>query len=134
MYINLTFPKANPTDLKELIKINSKPSGKLEVGKRIRFSIKKDELDGLIKELNEGSIMLSRLCASGTAMYEESTQTASRTSTKLSLLLNRVRKNILSLHSALYQGWKSGCHPRHNIYLATAPVRTLWRSEQILRR
>ena len=51
----------NPVDLKELVKINSKPGGRFEIGKRIKFSIKKDELNGLIKELDKASVMLTQL-------------------------------------------------------------------------
>ena len=127
--LELRFPQLNPADLEEILKVNKTRVGKLEIGKRIKFSIKKDELDGLIKELDESGIMLSRLRTSRTAIYDQSTQTASRTSTKLCLFLNRIREHILSLHSALHQGWMSGCHPQHRVCLYldgnSAPLRKM---------
>ena len=59
--------------------------------------------------------MLSRLCASSSAIHDKSIQAMSRTTTKFCLFLNRVRQHVVSLHAALSQGWKSGCHPQHKI-------------------
>ena len=119
--------QTNLVDLRDLVRLNSELSGKFVLGKRIKFNIKKDELDRLIKELNESGAMLTRLRASSKNIHDEITQTKSKRSIRFSLFLSQIRKHTLSLHMALSQGWKSGCHPQHNICLyldgRTAPLR-----------
>lgn len=111
--------EADPGSLLASIKAHTSHDGKLDLRRRIKFSIQKDELDQRISELDNSTKMLSRLRLSGALMHEENVQSSSRTITKLAAFLHKIQGHAASLHSAISSSWALGCHPEHrtNLYL-----------------
>lgn len=103
--------------LEELIKANSKPNGNFDLRGKIKFSMKKEELEQKIAELDKSTIMLERLRLSGSLMHDENINSSSRTITKLAGFLHSIRKHANSLYSAISSGWAAGCHAEHRIRL-----------------
>ena len=98
-----------------------------QTGRRIKFALKKDELDQKIDNLNKSTKMLSRLRISGDFMHDEDIPVSpSRTTAKLTTFLSKVQKYSSCLYSAISAGWAIGCHSSHrtNLYLAdcSAPM------------
>lgn len=100
-------------DLKELLEANKSKEGKYEFKKRIKFSLKKDELDRRITEIIESTNSLKRLRETSASLYDSSIQSSSPTIAKFAFFLQRIQRHANSLYIALAQKLASGCHQEH---------------------
>ncbi|KAL8801036.1 MAG: hypothetical protein Q9182_004728 [Xanthomendoza sp. 2 TL-2023] len=107
--------------LDNLIDIYSASSGTAhwrETSQKFKFALKKDELDQKISELNDSTLMLSRLRVAGSLIQEDTPQaTHSRSIEKLSNFLGKIQKHTQSLYFAIADGCSSSCHPLHRFKL-----------------
>lgn len=104
-----------------------------EFAKRIKFSLKKDDLENRIKDLNYATVILRDVrntCISRTELTLEST---SPTITKFTAALNIVRDNAHRLYSAIACAY-AGCHPEHATRLFLQSRSTLMRKSRSLRK
>ena len=100
-------------DLKELLRANESKEGKYEFRKRIKFSLKKDELDRRITEIIESTNSLKRLRETSASLHDNGIQSSSRTIAKFAYFLQRIQGHANSLYVALAQKLASGCHHQH---------------------
>ncbi|KAK2743240.1 hypothetical protein FQN57_004929 [Myotisia sp. PD_48] len=103
--------------LSALIEVHPLKNGRYELAKKIKFSSKKEELEGQIKELNDCTERLRRVRDSSTQRTEVILRSESRAITKYISALNAVRKYAHKLHSALSAGYIPGCHLEHETRL-----------------
>ena len=99
-------------DLKELLRANERKEGKYEFKKRIKFSLKKDELDRRIAEIIEATSSLKRLRKTSASLYDNG-MSSSRTIARFAFFLQRVHQHTNSLYVAIVRKLASGCHHEH---------------------
>ena len=100
-------------DLKEVLRANEAKEGKYEFKKRIKFSLKKDELERRISELIEATNTLRRLREISTQLHDTSIPSSSRSIAKFATFLQRIQSHANSLYGAIAQRLASGCHHEH---------------------
>ena len=100
-------------DLKELLRANESKGGRYQFRKRIKFSLRKDELERRIIELTESTNSLRRLRETSASLYDNATQSSSRTITKLAGSLQGIQRHAESLYGAIAQKLSCGCHHEH---------------------
>ena len=91
---------------------NERKEEKYEFKKRIKFSLKKDELDRRITEIVESTNSLKRLRETSASLHDNSIS-SSRTIAKFALFLQRIHRYANSLYGAIAQKLASGCHHEH---------------------
>ena len=114
-------------DLKEVLKANECKDGKYQFRKRIKFSLKKDDLERRIRALIESTDSLRRLREISASLYDNSSQSSSRTFTKIAISLQGIQRHAESLYGAIAQKLACGCHHEHgtNFYLeGQSPILT----------
>lgn len=104
-------------DLKEVLRANESKDGKYEFKKRIKFSLKKDELQKRISELIEATNNLRRLREISASLHDNSIQSSSRTIAKFAIFLQRIQRHANSLYRAIAPMLASGCHYEHGTKL-----------------
>ncbi|KAI4142923.1 MAG: hypothetical protein LQ341_003066 [Variospora aurantia] len=130
-------PKSPRNYLAGLIETHSTPNGKFgwrETGQKIKFALKKDELDRMISELDASTSMLSKVHVAGAGMQDDDPQgTSSRTIEKLSTFLNRIQRYSSPLYSAIAGGCSFTCHDLHRfkLYLEDRSAPLLRKKTQI---
>lgn len=92
------------------------PEGR-EVWKRLKFSLRREDLERKIAELDSCTRMLERLRVIGISIYEQTAITTSKKSAKLVRILNNVRKRALLLYNAVSPKWALTCHKNHSTTL-----------------
>ena len=95
------------------MRANESKGGRYEFRKRIRFSIRKDELERRISELIRSTDSLRRLRETSASLYDSSTHSSSRTITKFAVFLQGIQKHAQSLYGAIAQRLAWGCHHEH---------------------
>ncbi|KAL4986565.1 hypothetical protein BDW68DRAFT_178687 [Aspergillus falconensis] len=89
-----------------------------QLPKKIRFPIKRDELDRQIQDLDNATMMLRRISDNMTALrVQVSLQTRSRQISRLTSALSTVRNYARRLYSAVASAYPSHCHPHHEARL-----------------
>jgi hypothetical protein len=104
-------------NLSEIVRNTPRNNGKFEFRKRIRFSLKKEDLDRRIKELDNSTERLRRVRDTSVLRQEVTFQSTSRTTAKFTTALHSVRGHATCLYSAISLGYVAGCHPEHEIRL-----------------
>lgn len=101
------------------MKANESRGGRYEFKRRIKFSLRKDELEQRITELIKSTDSLRRLRETSASLYDNSTQSSSRTITKFATFLQRIQRHAESLYGAIAQRLAWECHHEHwaNFYL-----------------
>ena len=103
--------------MEELIKLNSRSreqSQWRQTGQKIKFALKKDELDSKISRLDASTSMLSRLRVAGGLLQDEGQQSSSsRRTEKLTAFLNKLQRYTRCLYFAIADGCATGCHSLH---------------------
>ena len=100
-------------DLKELLRANERKDGKYEFKKRIKFSLKKDDLDRRISEIIASTNSLKRLRETNASLHDTGTPSSSRTIAKFASFLQRIQRHANLLYVAIAQKLVSGCHHEH---------------------
>ena len=100
-------------DLKELLKANERKEGKYEFKKRIKFSLKKDELDRRITEIIASTDSLKRLRETNASLHNTGSHSSSRNIAKFASFLQRIQRHASTLYVAIAQKLASGCHHEH---------------------
>ncbi|KAL9073987.1 MAG: hypothetical protein Q9161_002609 [Pseudevernia consocians] len=100
-------------DLKEVLRANERKEGKYEFKKRIKFSLKKDELERRINKLIEATNSLRQLREISALLHDNGIQSSPRTIAKFAMFLQRVQQHANSLYGAIAQRLASGCHCEH---------------------
>ena len=108
---------AKSGDLKEVLRANKSKEGKYQFRKRIKFSLRKDELERRINELMESTNSLRRLRETSASLYDNSTQSSSRTIAKFAIFLQGIQRHARSLYGAMAQMLAVGCHHEHGTKL-----------------
>jgi hypothetical protein len=85
--------------------------------KRLRFSMRKDDLEEIIKELDRTSQILSRLRETSQEANQAIMQLPSVKTTKLISIFQQIQKRAYSLYGAIIKSWGKSCHDRHNARL-----------------
>ena len=104
---------AKSGNLQEVVRANESKGGKYEFRKRIKFSLRKDELERRISELIRSTDSLRRLRETSALLYDTSTQSSSRTITKFATFLQVIQRHAQSLYGAIAQRLAWGCHHEH---------------------
>ncbi|KAL9015977.1 MAG: hypothetical protein Q9185_006655 [Variospora sp. 1 TL-2023] len=114
-------PKSPQNYLAGLIGTHSTPTEKFgwrEAGQKIKFALKKDELDRMIAELDASTSMLRKVHVAGAGMQDDDPQfLSSRTIEKLSIFLNKIQRYSSALYSAIAGGCSLSCHDMHRFKL-----------------
>ena len=84
--------------------------------KRIKFSIKKDELDGLITALKDSRQSLDDI-ANAHAKKEVALSTISPRVAGLARLFDRIQGHAVGLYSGIRTAWAEKCHSNHTARL-----------------
>ena len=100
-------------DLREVLRANESKEGKYEFKKRIKFSLKKDELQRRIGELINATNTLRRLRETTVSLHDNGIQSSSRTIAKFATFLQLIQRHADSLYGAIAQRLASGCHYEH---------------------
>ncbi|KAL8974342.1 MAG: hypothetical protein Q9197_001414 [Variospora fuerteventurae] len=130
-------PKSPQNYLAGLIETHSTPTEKFgwrEAGQKIKFALKKDELDRLIAELDASTSMLRKVHVAGAGMQHDDPQfLSSRTIEKLSIFLNKIQRYSSPLYSAIAGGCSLSCHDMHRfkLYLEDRSAPLLRKKTQI---
>lgn len=107
--------------LLNLIKANARndhSSQWRQVSGKIRFALKKEELDARISELNASRKMLSSLRKNGELLKDDVTQpSTSRATDKLVKFLSQIHKHTEHLYSAIADTISTQCHASHRTQL-----------------
>ena len=135
---NRPWQNAHESYLVELINIHAGPTAPSrwrQTSQKIKFALKKEELDRMISELDASTSMLSRLRVAGGALQDDDQQTSSsRTIAKLSHFLSKVQRYTSCLYFAIADGCSMTCHPLHRfkLYLENWSAPLLRKKPQIL--
>ena len=100
-------------NLQEVVRANESVGGRYEFKKRIKFSLRKDELERQISELISSTDSLRRLRETSALLCDNSTQSSSRSITKFATCLQRIQRHAQSLYGAIAQRLARGCHHEH---------------------
>ncbi|KAL8931142.1 MAG: hypothetical protein Q9208_000246 [Pyrenodesmia sp. 3 TL-2023] len=131
-------PDAYESYLVELINTHASPTAPSrwrQTNQKIKFALKKEELDRKISELDVSTSMLSRLRVAGGALQDDDQPTASsRRIAKLSHFLSKVQRYTSCLYFAIANGCSTSCHPLHRfkLYLENWSAPLLRKKPQIL--
>ncbi|CAD6592622.1 MAG: hypothetical protein ASARMPREDX12_006281 [Alectoria sarmentosa] len=106
-------PGSPSGDLREVLRANESKEGKYEFKKRIKFSLKKDELQRRIGELINATNTLRRLRETTVSLHDNGIQSSSRTIAKFATFLQLIQRHADSLYGAIAQRLASGCHYEH---------------------
>ena len=104
---------AKSGNLQEVVRANESIGGRYEFKKRIKFSLRKDELERRISELIRSTDSLRRLRETSASLYDNSTHSSSRTITKFANFLQGIQRHAQSLYGAIAQRLAWGCHHDH---------------------
>ena len=104
---------AKSGNLQEVVRANESKGGRYEFRRRIKFSLRKDELERRISELIRSTDSLRRLRETSASLHDNSTQSSSRTITKFALFLQGIQRHAQSLYGAIAQRRAWGCHHEH---------------------
>ncbi|KAJ5908063.1 hypothetical protein N7495_000745 [Penicillium taxi] len=107
----------NRNDLSAILQAQPRKNGQFEFTKRIKFSVRKEDLQRQIYELDESTKTLSRLRDHSIARQNVTTQPRSRAITRFTAALNIVQNYAQCLYSAVSYGCIAGCHPEHEARL-----------------
>lgn len=114
--------KVDNGNLKDILMLNP-PKGiqDHEFRKRLKFTMRKDDLQRAIAELDGCTLMLSRLRVISTLVHEQSTLCVSQKTAKMVKLAHKVRESAAALHGAISRSWNRQCHTAHHahLYLST---------------
>ena len=102
--------------LPAVVQAHPAKDGEYEFTKKIKFSLKKDELESRIAELNEATTILRRVRDTSVSRTELTVESTSRTVAKFTAALNVVRDHAHRLYSAISCAYTS-CHPKHETRL-----------------
>ena len=110
---------AKSGNLQQVVRANESKSGRYEFRRRIKFGLRKDELEQRIIELIRSTDSLRRLRETSASLYDNSTQSSSKTITKFAIFLQRIQRHAQSLYGAIAQRLAWECHHEHwaNFYL-----------------
>lgn len=100
-------------DLKELLRANERKEGKYQYKKRIRFSLKKDELEQQIRKLIETTNTMRKLRDLTATLNDSSSHSLSRTIAKFATFLQGIRGHAKLLYEAIAQRLACGSHHEH---------------------
>ncbi|KAM3153934.1 hypothetical protein ABEW05_005647 [Botrytis cinerea] len=110
--------KGPTDDLLEIITANREsPHGRLDLVPRIKLLFRLDELKDFVHELDDATNRLSIFARIVLSNRQVGNDRPSPKATKLAKALRQVRDLASSLHVALCQGWKTGCHAEHGAKL-----------------
>ncbi|CAI7586430.1 unnamed protein product [Penicillium pancosmium] len=107
----------NQGEIPSILRAQRRNSGKFEFTKRIKFSIRKEELQQQIVELNDCNEILSRLRIRSAEVKSITAQPMSRTIAKLATTLNGIQNYAQRLYSAISSGCMAECHLEHEARL-----------------
>ena len=89
-----------------------------KTSQKIKFALKKEELDRKITELDASTLMLSRLRIAGSSLQDNDQRgLASRSIVKLSSFLSKVHEYTKNLYFAIASGCPKSCHSLHRFKL-----------------
>ncbi len=100
-------------NLKDVLRANERKAGRYEFQNRIKFSLKKDELERRIKELIEATNSLRRIREQSASLHDDGRQSHSRTIAKFAIFLQRIQRQANSLYGAIAQSLPPECHYEH---------------------
>ena len=95
------------------MRANESKGGRYEFRRRIKFILRKDELERQISELIKSTDSLRRLREMSSSLYDNSTQSSSRTTAKFANFLEGIQRHAQSLYGAMAQRLAWGCHHEH---------------------
>lgn len=100
-----------------MVRANESNEGRYQFRKRIKFSLKKDELERRINGLIESTNTLRRLRETSASLYDNSTQSSSRTIAKFAIFLQGIQGHARTLYGAMASRLAVGCHREHGTKL-----------------
>ncbi|PYI34513.1 hypothetical protein BP00DRAFT_465516 [Aspergillus indologenus CBS 114.80] len=104
--------------LSTLIENQPSKDGQFEFTKRIRFSIRSDELKAQIRSLDDATKKLTHLRETGAERQQHvTTKPTSRTARRLTAAFNSVNSHAQILFSAVSRGPLPACHSHHEVRL-----------------
>ncbi|KAL3460891.1 hypothetical protein BJX64DRAFT_262012 [Aspergillus heterothallicus] len=107
-----------PKTMTELVKTYPTNGGQYELPKKIRFPIKRDELDRHIQEMQTAVSTLQSISRSITSLKEHAVeQPLSRQAAAFASVLNSVRTQAGWLYSAISRAYPIHCHAQHEARL-----------------
>ncbi|KAJ5739887.1 hypothetical protein N7533_012671 [Penicillium manginii] len=135
--ISLMKPLESNGEISPILYAQKRNSDKFEFTKRIKFSIRKEDLQKQIAELNDCNEALSRLRIRSAEVKSFAAQPMSRTIAKFASVLNGVQNYAQRLYSAISSGCTDECHLEHEtrLFLQTrsSEMNTKHQKPQILK-
>ena len=96
----------------EVVDAQSRSNGRYTFGKRIKFSVKKDELDELIAALKDSRRSLEDI-ARARVTKDVALPTSSPGAVRLARFFNRIQGHAIDLYSSIHAAWADECHSNH---------------------
>ncbi|PGH26816.1 hypothetical protein AJ80_01582 [Polytolypa hystricis UAMH7299] len=96
---------------------NPRKNGDFEFTKKIKFSLRKEDLDAQITELERSAKVWSRINKQSMRGEAVAVQSNSRTITKFASALATIRSSAHRLYSAISRGYVDSCHEQHEAQL-----------------
>lgn len=103
--------------LTALLRAHPKVNGRYKFTRKLKFTLKKDELENQIYELNKSTKILTRLQGSSAMRQEVTVQSNSRTISKFASTLSAVRDYAYKLYSSIALKYTDNCHVEHEVRL-----------------
>ena len=100
-------------DLNELLKANKSQDGAHKSRGRIKFALRRDELEERISDLVDSINRLGKLRDISASLQDYSIQHCSRTMAEVAAFLQHVQDNAKLLYGAMERELASGCHNEH---------------------
>ncbi|KAI4137712.1 MAG: hypothetical protein L6R39_007140, partial [Caloplaca ligustica] len=104
--------KAPPNSLKEVVNAQSCANGRYTFTSRIKFSVKKDELDELIAALKDSRRSLEDI-ARARVNKDVALSTSSPRAVRLARLFDQIQSHASGLYSGICAAWDDKCHSDH---------------------
>ena len=102
----------------EIITANREaPVRQLDLLARVKLMFSANELKDFVQELDQTTCALSTFVATIQSNRQIEGDVSSRQATKIAKALRQVRAFAISLYLALCDGWKTGCHSKHEVKL-----------------
>ena len=110
--------KAEKNDLRALLGVHRHEGGKYRFSQRVQFIMKEDDLEDLIKNLNESQLSLKSFVDDSESLHQlEATRSSAGSDSEMAKTLYSVRPHAEDLFRTLGAKCKAHCHPCHDAVL-----------------
>ncbi|KAJ5602039.1 hypothetical protein N7510_011573 [Penicillium lagena] len=104
-------------DLSALVQAYPQRNGSYEFTRKIKFALDRGELERRIKDLNDATMMLSRIRDYSLSRTRATIPSRSSAVTRTTTSFKSIREHACRLYSAISATYRGSCHPQHGAHL-----------------